>query len=155
MLKKKNKFNWRVTWGNSKTDRTRAKFIAFQEEQLRGEELGTVRRKKQKLTEVEKQLKLLESIRLRVAKKTKPVQTLNQQAEEVRARIGAVQETLNGKNLDVGFQNVEKEETTLIKKTKKIITKKKHKQRYAARTEKEMPMKKGLTEHSHWITWKG
>lgn len=80
------------------------------------------------------------------------MQTLNQQAEEVRARIGAVQERLNGANLDVGFENVEKEETTLKKSKKIIITKKKHKQRYAARTEKEMPLKKGLTEHSHWIT---
>lgn len=69
----------------------------IQEEQIRGENLGTVRIEKQKLTEAEKQLKLLESVRLRVAKKTKPVQTLNQQAEEVRSRIGAVQETLNGK----------------------------------------------------------
>lgn len=43
----------------------------IQEEQIRGENLGTVRIEKQKLTEAEKQLKLLESIRLRVAKKDK------------------------------------------------------------------------------------
>lgn len=125
----------------------------IQEEQIKGEDLGTVRREKQKLTEAEKQLKLLESVIDYESQKrqNRYMQTLNQQAEEVRARIGAIQEKLNGTNLDVGFENVEKEEATL-KKSKKIITKKKHKQRHTARTEKEMPLKKAFTEHSHWIT---
>ena len=125
----------------------------IQEEQIKGEDLGTVRREKQKLTEAEKQLKLLESIIDYESQKrqNRYMQTLNQQAEEVRARIGAIQEKLNGTNLDVGFENVEKEEATL-KKSKKKITKKKHKQRHTARTEKEMPLKKGFTKHSHWIT---
>ena len=118
---KLNKFNWRVTWGNSEADRTRAKFITIQEEHLRGEEFGTVRREKQKLTEAEKQLKLLESVIDYESQKrqNRYMQTLNQQAEEVRARIGAIQEKLNGTNLDVGFENVEKEEATLKKVKKK------------------------------------
>ena len=93
------------------TKRTRANFIAIQEEQIRSEDLSTVRKEKQKLSEVENQLKLLESM---VAKKTKQVQTPNQQ-DEVRARIVAIQERLNGTNLDVGFENVEKEEVGLKK----------------------------------------
>lgn len=88
----------------------------IQEEQIRGENLGTVRIEKQKLTEAEKQLKLLESIRLRVAKKTKPVQTLNQQAEEVRSRIGAAQETMNGKKTWMsGFKMLKKRKPRLKK----------------------------------------
>ena len=93
----------------------------IQEEQIKGEDLGTVRREKQKLTEAEKQLKLLESVIDYESQKrqNRYMQTLNQQAEEVRARIGAIQEKLNGTNLDVGFENVEKEEATLKKSKKK------------------------------------